>query len=156
MENEQFARAILEMEDTLYRITVAQLSQRADREDAVQETLRKAWEKRKSLREEKYLQTWVIRILINECHTIQRRMKRTVPVDTLPAVSPVNEDTGVKEALMGLDEKYRIPLILYYLEGYSVKQVSQILRLPQGTVKTRLDRGRKALKTILNEEVFEG
>ena len=156
MENEQFARAILEMEDTLYRITVAQLSQKADREDAVQETLRKAWEKRKSLREEKYLQTWVIRILIKECHTIQRRMKRTVPVDTLPAVSPANEDTGVKEALMGLDEKYRIPLILYYLEGYSVKQVSQILRLPQGTVKTRLDRGRKALKTILNEEVFEG
>lgn len=72
MEKEQFARAILGMEDTLYRITAAQLPQRADREDAVQETLRKAWEKRKTLREEKYLQTWVIRILLNECHTIQR------------------------------------------------------------------------------------
>lgn len=156
MENEQFAQAILGMEDTLYRITAAQLPQRADREDAVQETLRKAWEKRKTLREEKYLQTWVIRILLNECHTIQRRMKRTVPVYDLPAVQTAKEDTGLKDALTQLDEKYRMPLMLYYLEGCSVKQTAQILRLPQGTVKTRLDRGRKALKDLLNEEVFEG
>lgn len=156
MENEQFTRAILGMEDTLYRITAAQLPQRADREDAVQETLRKAWEKRKTLREEKYLQTWVIRILLNECHTIQRRMKRTVPMCDLPAAPAEKEDKGLKDALMQLDEKYRIPLMLYYLEGYSVKQTAQMLRLPQGTVKTRLDRGRKALKAIVKEEVFEG
>lgn len=156
MEKEQFARVILGMEDTLYRITAAQLPQRADREDAVQETLRKAWEKRKTLREEKYLQTWVIRILLNECHTIQRRMKRTVPMCDLPAAPAAKEDKGLREALMQLDEKYRIPLMLYYLEGYSVKQTAQMLRLPQGTVKTRLDRGRKALKVLLNEEVFEG
>lgn len=73
MQNEDFTRAILSMTDTLYRVAATQLRTPADREDAVQECLRKAWEKRNTLRQERYLQTWVIRILLNECHTIQRR-----------------------------------------------------------------------------------
>lgn len=156
MESEAFARVILDMTDTLYRISCAQLPQRADREDAVQETLRRAWEKRKELRDERYVKTWVIRILLNECHTIQRRMKRTLPMDTVPVVQDAGEKVDLKEALMRLPEKYRIPLMLYYLEGYSVKDAAQMLRLPQGTVKTRLSRGRSMLKDILSEEVFEG
>lgn len=156
MESEAFARMILDMTDTLYRICCAQLPQKADREDAVQETLRKAWEKRKSLRDERYVKTWVIRILLNECHTIQRCMKRTLPLDTVPAVPKLQEDGEIKEALMQLPEKYRIPLVLYYLEGYSVKDTALMLHLPQGTVKTRLSRGRSMLKAILKEEVFEG
>lgn len=156
MENEAFARVILDMTDTLYRISCAQLPQRADREDAVQETLRKAWEKRKDLRDERYVKTWVIRILLNECHTIQRRMKHTLVLDALPAMQNAPEKGDLKEALLQLPEKYRIPLMLYYLEGYSVRDTAMMLRLPQGTVKTRLSRGRTMLKAILSEEVFEG
>ena len=70
MRNEEVTQAILGMTDTLYRVACAQLRQRADREDAVQECLRKAWEKRHLLRDERYLQTWVIRILLNEWNVI--------------------------------------------------------------------------------------
>ncbi len=156
MENQEFTGILLGMTDTLYRICAAQLPQMADREDAVQETLRKAWEKRKSLREERYVKTWVIRILLNECHTMQRRMARTLPTDAMPATQPDSEESPLKEALMQLEERYRTPILLHYLEGYSVAETANILRVPQGTVKTWLARGRKALKAILNEEVFEG
>ena len=156
MRNEEFTQAILGMTDTLYRVAATQLRQRADREDAVQECLRKAWEKRHRLREERYLQTWVIRILLNECHTIQRRMSRTLPAEEVPAVQHDREEGPLKEALLRLEERYRMPILLHYLEGYSVAEVAEILRVPQGTVKTWMARGRKALKVLLDEEVFEG
>lgn len=156
MNNEEFTRAILGMTDTLYRIASTQLPQRADREDAVQECLRRAWEKRHRLRDERYLHTWVIRILLNECHTLQRRMSRTLPMEEIPAMQHCREESPLKAALLRLEERYRVPILLHYLEGYSVAEVAQILRVPQGTVKTWLFRGRRALKEYLNEEVFEG
>lgn len=156
MEVEEFTRAILAMTDTLYRVASTQLCQRADREDAVQECLRKAWEKSHSLRDERYLQTWVIRILLNECHTIQRRGRRTVPVHDVTVSPVVQEENDLKQALLQLDERYRTPIVLHYIEGYNVAETAAILRVPQGTVKTWLARGRKALMLILNEEVFEG
>ena len=66
------------------------------------------------------------------------------------------EESPLKAALLRLEERYRVPILLHYLEGYSVAEVAQILRVPQGTVKTWLFRGRRALKEYLNEEVFEG
>ena len=70
MDNEAFTRAILDMSDVLYRVAATQLRQRADQEDAVQESLRRAWEKRNKLREDRYVRTWVIRILLNEWNVI--------------------------------------------------------------------------------------
>ena len=76
MSDEEFAERIAAMTQTLYRVCYAQLSQPCDREDAVQEALRKCWQKRGQLRDARYLQTWVIRVLLNECHNIQRRSAR--------------------------------------------------------------------------------
>lgn len=153
MEKEQFTQVLLDMTDTLFRVAAIQLRQPADREDAVQECLRRAWEKRHRLRDERYVQTWVIRILLNECHRMQQRMNRTIPVEDVPAVTQ-HAGGELKEALMQLDEKYRMPIVLHCIEGYSVAETAQMLHIPQGTVKTRLSRGRTALKNILNEEVF--
>lgn len=155
MDNEAFTRAILEMSDTLYRVAATQLRQRADQEDVVQETLRRAWEKRHRLREERYVQTWVIRILLNECHRLQRRMARSLPTEEILIIHR-DGDSALKEALDMLEEQHRLPILLHYIEGYDLAETAAILRIPQGTVKSRLARGRKALKAILNEEVFEG
>lgn len=154
MEKERFTQVLLDMTDTLFRVAAIQLRQPAVREDAVQECLRRAREKRQQLQDERYVQTWVIRILLNECHRIQRRMSRAVPAENIPAVQQHQESGMLKEALLRLDEKYRTPILLHYIEGYSVAETAEILRMPQATVKTRLSRGRTALKAILNEEVF--
>lgn len=155
MENEAFTSAILRMSDTLYRVAATQLRQRADQEDAVQEALRRAWEKRHKLRDERYVQTWVIRILLNECHRMQRRMTRIQPLQEIPAECR-DERHWLKDVLCRLEERYRVPVLLHYIEGYGVAEIAAMLRIPQGTVKSRLARGRKALKELLDEEVFEG
>lgn len=154
MEKEAFTSAILGMTDTLYRVAATQLRQRADQEDAVQECLRRAWEKRHKLREERYVQTWVIRILLNECHRMQRRMSRTLPAEEIPAAQS-DERGELKDALLRVEERFRMPMLLHYIEGYGIAETAAMLRIPQGTVKSRLARGRKQLKEILDEEAFE-
>lgn len=156
MTGDAFAKAVTEMVQTLYRVSCSQLSIEADREDAVQETLRRAWEKRASLKNDDYLHTWVIRILLNVCHDIQRERKRMIPTDVFPEnASPAGNDMDLRGCLLQLEERERIPVLLHYIEGYDVKQIASILRIPQGTVKSRLSRGRSQLKSICREEVFE-
>ena len=153
MTSEAFARRITEMTPTLYRVACSYLRQPSDREDAVQEALRKAWEKRHTLREERYLQTWVVRILINECRMLCRRSARMVPVKEVRAAS--GDEALLREALFSLEEKLRTPILLHYIEGYSVEETARALRMPQGTVKSRMARGRAKLREMLREEVFE-
>ena len=153
MTSEAFARRITEMTPTLYRVACSYLRQPSDREDAVQEALRKAWEKRHTLREERYLQTWVVRILINECRMLCRRSARMVPVEEVRAAS--GDEALLREALFSLEEKLRTPILLHYIEGYSVEETARALRMPQGTVKSRMARGRAKLRELLQEEVFE-
>ncbi len=155
MTNEDFIRAIEGMTQTLYRVSYTQLRIPADREDAVQETLRRAWEKRHTLREERYMQTWVIRILLNECDRIRRKNARVVPMEDVRAVQAGSGEGMLKQAILDLEESLRLPILLYYIEGYNVAEVSRMLRLPQGTVKSRLSRGRKQMRTMLEDEVFE-
>ncbi len=158
MMDDAFAERIIGMTQTLYRIAFSQLSQGSDREDAVQETLRKAWEKRARLRDERYLQTWLVRILINECHNIQRRRGRFIPIEEPLPNQPASENSdnaSLRRALLALEERYRMPVLLHYIEGYPLEEVAAILRLPMGTVKSRMSRGRKRLREMLSEEVFE-
>ena len=157
MTGEAFTEAVNEMVQTLYRVSCSQLSIEADREDAVQETLRRAWEKRASLKNDHHLQTWVIRILINVCHDIQRERQRLIPTEKIsePVIHAPTDTVDLRNCLFQLDERERIPIMLHYIEGYEVREIAAILRIPQGTVKSRLDRGRRQLKDICREEVFE-
>lgn len=155
MDHEEFSDRIIAMLPVLHRLAWSQLRQAADREDAVQETIRRAWEKRDRLRDARYMQTWVIRILLNVCDTMRRRAGRVQPVEQLPEKhADAIQDTPLLDALMQLDEKYRLPLQLHYVEEYSVVEVARMLRLPQGTVKSRMSRGRERLRAMIDEEVF--
>ena len=141
MTSDEFARRIVEMTQTLYRVTFTHLSQGCDREDAVQECLRKAWEKRGKLKDDRFFQTWLIRILLNECHNIHDKKKRNVLVEQMPeeVSAPVHlADEGLGSALRQLAENLRTPILLHYIEGYQVDEVARILRIPQGTVKSRM------------------
>lgn len=156
MDEKEFAARIWAMRQTLFRICFSQLPSAQDREDAVQEALARAWRKRGQLREEGYLQTWLVRILLNVCHDMQRRGQRMVPTAEIELpVQDTSPDGALREALLALPEKYRLPILLYYLEGYPLRQVAQMLRVPENTVKTRLSRGRQQLKERLHEEVLD-
>lgn len=153
MDRIEFTARVNAVMGTLYRISCAQLAEPQDRRDAVQDALLRAWERRDTLRHPEYFETWLVRILINACHDQQRRMKRVAPLDAAPEgfEDPPDGDAGLWEALRRLDEKYRAPILLHHAEGYSVEETARILRLPRQTVKTRLRRGRAALKKLLEE-----
>lgn len=154
MTNEDFAARILSVQGTLYRVTCTLLRDHADREDAVQSAIEKAWRKRGLLRDETRWKPWVTRILVNECHTILRRQKRETPVETIPdAPAPEGSDPDLYRFFTGLPDALRLTMVLHYLEGYSIREVARIQRIPASTVKSRLMRGREKMKE--NEHVKE-
>jgi len=154
MTHDDFAARIIAMQGTLYRVTCSILPIHADREDAVQSAIEKAWRKLPSLRDDSRLQTWMVRILINECYAILRQHKRMSPVETIPdSPAPPDADPDLYRFFTSLPDTLRPAMVLHYLEGYEVKEIARMLRIPAGTVKTRLMRGREKLKE--NEDVKE-
>lgn len=153
MTQAEFAERIVAMQGTLYRVSTTILPRLMDREDAVQEAIRKAWQARHRLRDARAMQAWVVRILINECYTLLRKRAREVPMETLPERETMPDaDAGLYELFTAQPDKYRLPLVLHYVEGYPLKDVGRMLGLPVGTVKTRLSRGRKRLREALRAE----
>lgn len=152
MNREEFSQRIRANQDRLYRITCGLLREPQDRLDAVQEAILKAWCSLPRLRNEEYFDTWLIRILINECHNQHRVQARFVPLESAP--EPAEEfrgDSQLRDAILALPEKLRIPILLHYMEGYRTDEIAHILRLPGGTVRSRLRRARTMLKTILED-----
>ena len=155
MTRDEFAVQIMDMKKTLYHVACGILRSEADREDAVQECILKAWEKRDALKNDSAFRSWVTRILINECYDICRRRSKILVMEELPeqAVLPEMENQDLKDAIGQLDEIYRLPIILFYVEGFNIREVARILQIPEGTVKSRLHAGRAKLRLALGEEV---
>ena len=151
MDKEEFTRAVLEYESTLYRVAKSMLGSEADCADAAQNALLRAWEKQHTLRDTAYFKTWLTRILINECRAMLRQRARFVPLEEEAAEGEIapERDSGLYEAVMGLDVKYRVTFVLYYIEGFRTREIASMLKLPEGTVKTRLRRAREILRTEL-------
>ena len=153
MNKQEFARRVLAVENRLYRISCGMLKNPQDRMDAVQEAVMKAWANVHALRREEYFETWLTRILINECHNILKARKNLVQLESLPEQGAYTGDNKpLRDALLALDVQLRLPVLLYYMEGYRLREIAQILRVPEGTVKTRLTRAKKKLKTLLEED----
>lgn len=136
----------------MYRVAMAILMNDEDAADAIQDTILVCWEKLNTLKKEQYFKSWMTRVLINKCYDIRRRSLRTVELEAYE--EPAAEDAynlEFKEAMASLDEKYRCVMILFYGEGYHIDEISALLKLPQSTVKTRLQRGREKLARYYRE-----
>lgn len=150
MNRDEFAQRVRTSQEKLYRITYGLLREPQDRMDAVQDAIFKAWRNLGKLRAEEYFDTWLIRILINECHNRQRAQSRLLPLDSAPEPSEdFQGNSQLRDAILSLPEKLRIPIILHYMEGYRTDEIALLLRLPGGTVRSRLRRARAMLKALL-------
>ena len=152
MDEQVWLERMREAEASLYHVTCAILRGEADRRDAMQETALRAWEHRRSLRNEAYFKTWVTRIAVNVCRDILRKNRRVTPVETLPDSPAPESPTELRMTIERLPERLRLPLVLYYLEGYSVEETARAMGVPSGTVKFRLHEARKALRIELDGE----
>lgn len=156
-DRDAFAALMERCQPDLYRVARGYFSSPADIADAIQETILACWEHLPELRQPRYFKTWLIRILINKCTDLQRAGRRWVPLDQLPPEAErddAGEARAFAELLELLDEIYRPVFLLYYGEGYKVREIGAILGLTGEAVKSRLRRGRTQLRA--RYEALEG
>ena len=157
MDREEFLQLTLEAEPTLFHISFSILHDEQYCADAVQEGILKAYMQRNNLREIKYFKTWLVRIVINECYGILRRNCKLQRFEENIVENKSYFGNYIKEeyldlyqAISRLEEKEKICILLLYMEDYSVAEIADVLKIPVGTVKSRLNRGRKKLKDYLD------
>lgn len=155
MNKQEFTQQVMEAENSLYRVARTLSANESDCEDAVQQAILIAYDKLDNLRNEKFFKTWLTRILINECYKIRRKSGFVISFEdyTVDIPSDGKIDNELRDAVFRLPIKLRSVIVLYYIEGYSVEETAYMLKLPQGTVKSRLHKARKLLKTMLDDEI---
>lgn len=151
IDNETFAGLVREYTPNLYRLTLGILHNREDAEDAVSESILKAYEKIHTLKNPNSFRAWIMQIAANEAKRIYVKNKRSALMENVEEYMPEFRDEyhELWDVVMRLDVSYREVTILYFYEQLSIKEISKILHIPEGTVKSRLHRGKQQLKRYL-------
>ena len=150
-----FEEIIMENIDYLYRVAYGILQNDDDISDAVSSTVLKAFEKIKTLKKEEFFKTWITRILINECNNLLRNKKKIAYIEDYQQEKEVQTQDkelqiDVKNAVNNLEPDLRKTVILYYFQEKDISSISRELKIPEGTVKSRLSRARKIMASTLN------
>jgi len=151
-QQENFCSLLREYRLGLFRLAKGILENDADTEDAVSETIYKAFANFDKLRSFESFKPWIMKILVNEAYTIAKKRKKTEPLDYIEIAandSKAIETHELWDAVQALSDEFRAVTILFYYEDMSIKEISKILNLPKGTVNSRLNRSREKLRLIL-------
>ena len=131
------------------------LKNRCDAEDIAQEVFLTYYRSAPRFLNSHLERAWLMKVTVNKCKSLLRAKYR----DELPLTEDISyltsEESMVLEAVLSLDEKYRLPIHLHYYEGYSLEEIAKILHVRPGTVGSWLTRGREKLKQTLKEDYFE-
>ena len=150
-----FAREIRQLTDTAFAVAYLILGNSADCEDAMSEAVLRAYEHRDKLKKRESFRAWFLQILRNEAYNTLRKRRRLTPVEELPEREAPDADSAgrldLRAALRELTEDQRTALLLQQ-EGYSLEEIGEALDVPVGTVKSRVSRAKKTLRTLLEDE----
>ena len=156
LSTEEFKRCAQEYMDVVFRVAFSCLRSQTDAEDVTQEVLLRLYETDYVFESRAHIKNWLVKVTYNECRTFWRRLwRRHENIDDY-VEQLAFEETDCQDlftAVMKLDRAKRIVVVLYYLEGYQIQEIAGILKIPPGTVGTRLARARKELRKYLEEEV---
>jgi RNA polymerase sigma-70 factor (ECF subfamily) len=159
-DRDAFDELMRRHEDRVFAICLRIMRRREAALDAVQDTFLTVFRKADQFRGDSRFSTWLYRVAVNTCYDHLRRLKRR-PADPLPethdppdtsaadALGSVELRPGLTAALAALGEEYRAAIVLADVEGLPISDVAEILQIAEGTVKSRLHRGRRQLAQIL-------
>ena len=154
-DHEWFTSNVRKIEDSLYRLAFSILKNRADSEDALSEAILKGYKYRSKLKDDTAFKAWLSKILIREAYKILKKNKRLISIP-LEECEEMSDDDGLQgeliEVIKTLSPDLSTVLILYYYEKYTVKEIAHIVRVREGTVKSRLYRGREELRQHILQE----
>ncbi len=154
MTEQEFVTVYEKYKNSVYSVIYNYIRNAADASDLTQEIFIKLYSCSKKFESEEHIKAWLIRCAINQTKNHIRDSKRfsyDELDENIPDKQP-EDHSDVMEAVLALPEKYRIPIHLFYYEGWSVKQIADVLGTKEATVKTQLDRGREKLRKRLEQE----
>lgn len=161
-DQQAFAELIEEYKLPIYKTAKAILKDEDDVCDAIQDTCLSIYKSINNLKNEKYFKTWVIRITINKCNDIIAKHKlnneKILKIQLNEAEIQSNFDsniiakTDLERAMDLLEEDLKLVTVLYYYNDMSISDISEVINIPKGTVKSRIFRAREKLHQILDKE----
>lgn len=155
MLNEEFITFAEKYMDTIYRTAYSWTKNSDDAKDVTQDVLIQLYKTTKEFESDSHMKNWLMKVTVNRCKMIFRS-----PWSKIEDIENYGETLGFEDesymdlflAVMNLDKKYRVPLMLFYYEGYSTSEIASLLDIPEKTVSTRLFRAKGKLRDYLKEE----
>ena len=152
-----FSELIIKVKKELYLIAKTKLNNEEDIADAIQETLLISYKNLKKLRKNEIFKTWIIRTLINECNkTYKRKSKHIISyeeksLENYVANNKNDEQIDFDYLIKPLNDEEKIILTLFYRSKYSIKEISEILKINENTLKSKMARARNKIRKMLEE-----
>lgn len=148
-----FEEIMVEYSDLIYRIAYMNVRIKADADDVFQEVWCRYYQKNMTFESEEHRRNWLINVTLKCCKKVYSSSwhKKTVFFDDFPCLKEElpQKDYEIYSEVMSLPEKYRIPIYLYYYEGFSIEEISKMTGINSSTVRSHLKRGREKIKHSL-------
>lgn len=147
-------------QNMVYGLALAKTNSPADADDVFQEVFLACFQAGKAFRDEEHRKAWLLRTTVNMCRrvTASTWRRKTVPLEEQGEVSVLfrePEENLVWEAVQRLEEKYRLPVYLFYFQELSTEEIAKALGIRPGAVRMRLSRGRDMLREMLKGDFFD-
>jgi RNA polymerase sigma-70 factor (ECF subfamily) len=148
IKKEYVQKIVNKYSDMLFRICYCILCNKVDAEDALQDTFVKLITKEPEFTDDEHEKAWLIKVATNiSRNSLMLRLRRnTANLDDITEIGIKDEDSEVFEAIMSLPVKYKIPMVLFYVEGYKTNEIADIMQISCEVVRKRLQKGRELLK----------
>jgi RNA polymerase sigma-70 factor (ECF subfamily) len=156
MQESMIENAVTEYTQMVLNIAFTYTKNSYDAEDIAQEVFLALYRNMWRISSKEYLKAWLIRVTINKSKNYMKTawIRKRSDMTDIQQGTPKSETGDLLNAVLSLDEKYKLPIYLMYYEGYSIKEISQILKTKPATIGTRLKRGRDILKNKLGDDYF--
>ena len=158
-KNEDLESVIDRYSDMLYKICFLILKNEHDTRDVLQETILTYYTKNRGFESEEHKKAWLIKVSQNKCKEFLRFHKRhaALPLDDMEETLVITDglngsDRELLSMIWNLNYKLKSVVILHYIEGYSINEISSILNMSPAAVKKRLQRAREQLSTQFKGE----
>ena len=153
--DEKIEQLVKEYSPGLLRFALAYLRNHSESQDVVQEVFIKFIRKQPVFISEAQEKSWLYKVTSNKCKDILKssRYKKEMPITQDIDELEMPKETEILNFVLNLEEKYRIPVHLYYYEGYSIKEIAKLTSINPSTISTHLDRARKILKDVIGEAI---
>jgi RNA polymerase sigma-70 factor (ECF subfamily) len=148
--------AVTEYTQMVLNIAFTYTKNTYDAEDIAQEVFLALYRNIWKISSKEYMKAWLIRVTINKSKNYMKTawIRKRSDMPDIQDNTPQSETSDLLNVVLSLDEKYKIPIYLMYYEGYSINEISQILKTNPATIGTRLKRGRDILKNKLGDDYF--